>query len=104
MRNWRVGIVVGRWGRGRPAAPAADGADRAGAWVSWGVGRRVRRRGPICLTTNRSFASWGEIFEDDTLAAAILDRLVGNAVVINIRGESYRMRTHRRLTKRPARE
>lgn len=31
------------------------------------------------------------------MAAAILDRLLGNAVVINIRGESYRMRKHRRL-------
>jgi DNA replication protein DnaC len=65
--------------------------DRRGAHALFQAGNS------ICLTTNRSFASWGEIFEDDTVAAAILDRLLGNAVVINIRGESYRMRTHRRL-------
>lgn len=61
------------------------------------VDRRNQIGGSICLTTNRSFASWGEIFEDEVVAAAILDRLLGNAVVINIRGESYRMRKHRKL-------
>ena len=61
------------------------------------VDRRNHNGGSIALTTNRSFASWGEIFEDEVVAAAILDRLLGNAVVINIRGESYRMRKHRRL-------
>jgi DNA replication protein DnaC len=71
--------------------------DRRGAHALFQVvDRRNQAGNSICLTTNRSFASWGEIFEDDTVAAAILDRLLGNAVVINIRGESYRMRTHRR--------
>jgi DNA replication protein DnaC len=60
------------------------------------VDRRNQIGGSICLTTNRSFASWGEILEDEVVAAAILDRLLGNVVVINIRGESYRMRKHRR--------
>jgi DNA replication protein DnaC len=72
--------------------------DRRGAHALFQVvDRRNQAGNSICLTTNRSFASWGEIFEDDAVAAAILDRLLGNAVVINIRGESYRMRTHRRL-------
>ena len=72
--------------------------DRSGAHALFQVvDRRNQAGNSICLTTNRSFASWGEIFEDDAVAAAILDRLLGNAVVINIRGESYRMRTHRRL-------
>lgn len=61
------------------------------------VDRRNQLGGSICLTTNRSFASWGQIFEDEVVAVAILDRLLGNAVVINIRGESYRMRAHRKL-------
>lgn len=59
--------------------------------------RRNQNGSSIALTTNRSFASWGEIFEDEVVAAAILDRLLGNAVVVNIRGESYRMRKHRKL-------
>jgi len=61
------------------------------------VDRRNQNGSSIVLTTNRSFASWGEIFEDEIVAAAILDRLLGNAVVINIRGESYRMRKHKKL-------
>jgi DNA replication protein DnaC len=52
--------------------------------------------GSIILTTNRGIASWGEIFEDTTVAAAILDRLLHHATVIAIEsGESYRMRDHR---------
>jgi DNA replication protein DnaC len=43
------------------------------------------------LTTNSNFASWGEVLED-VLAAAILDHLLGNALVINIRRDSSRMR------------
>jgi DNA replication protein DnaC len=72
--------------------------DKAAAHAFFQVlDRRNQSGGSICLTTNRSFASWGEIFEDELVAAAILDRLLGNAVVINIRGESYRMRAHRKL-------
>ncbi len=52
-------------------------------------------KGSIILTTNRGIASWGEIFEDTTVAAAILDRLLHRATVVHIDGESYRMRGHR---------
>ncbi len=39
--------------------------------------------------------SWGEIFDDTTIAAAMLDRLLHRSVVFNITGDSYRMRAHR---------
>jgi DNA replication protein DnaC len=51
-------------------------------------------RGSIILTTNR-VGAWGGIFADTTIAAAMLDRLLHRSVVINITGDSYRMRTHR---------
>ena len=51
--------------------------------------------GSIILTTNRGIASWGEIFDDTTVAAAILDRLLHHATVLQIDGDSYRMRDHR---------
>ena len=51
--------------------------------------------GSIILTTNRGVASWGEIFDDTTVAAAMLDRLLHRSVVFNITGDSYRMRAHR---------
>ena len=49
----------------------------------------------MILTTNRGIAQWGEIFEDTTVAAAILDRLLHHATVLQIDGDSYRMRGHR---------
>ena len=49
----------------------------------------------IVLTTNLGVGSWGKIFDDPTVAAAMLDRLLHRSVVFNIDGESYRMRTHR---------
>lgn len=58
------------------------------------ISRRYER-GSIILTTNRGIADWGEIFEDTTVAAAILDRLLHHATVVAIDGESYRMRRHR---------
>ncbi|MGH9190981.1 MAG: IS21-like element helper ATPase IstB [Acidimicrobiales bacterium] len=53
-------------------------------------------KGSICLTTNLGIASWAKAFgEDPMVAAAMLDRLLHRSVVLNIDGESYRMRTHR---------
>ena len=51
-------------------------------------------RSSVILTTNRGVASWGEIFDDTTIAAAMLDRLLHRSVVFNITGDSYRMRAH----------
>ena len=47
------------------------------------------------MTTNLGIASWGQIFDDPTVAVAMLDRLLHRSVVFNIDGESYRMRAHR---------
>lgn len=47
------------------------------------------------LTTNLGIASWGRIFDDPTVAVAMLDRLLHRSVVFNINGDSYRMRAHR---------
>ena len=58
------------------------------------VSRRYEH-GSIVLTTNRHIADWGAIFEDTTVAAAILDRLLHHATVLQIDGDSYRMRGHR---------
>ncbi|MCA1695557.1 MAG: IS21-like element helper ATPase IstB [Pseudonocardiaceae bacterium] len=52
-------------------------------------------KGSIALTTNLGIPSWGRIFDDPMVAAAMLDRLLHRSVVFNITGESYRMRTHR---------
>ena len=61
------------------------------------VSRRYEH-GSIILTTNRGIASWGEIFDDQTVAAAILDRLLHHGTVLTINGPSYRMRRHQEKT------
>lgn len=52
-------------------------------------------KGSIALTTNLGVGSWGRIFDDPMVAAAMLDRLLHRSVVFNIDGPSYRMRAHR---------
>jgi DNA replication protein DnaC len=53
-------------------------------------------RGSIILTSNKSFAEWGEVFSDVIIATAILDRLLHHSHIVNIQGESYRLREKRR--------
>jgi DNA replication protein DnaC len=62
------------------------------------VNRRYERGHPTIVTTNRGLPEWGEIFGDAVVAGAIVDRLMHNAVVFNIRGPSWRMREHHALT------
>jgi len=40
------------------------------------------------------FAEWGEIFGDEVMAAALIDRLVHHCHIVNIRGNSYRLKNH----------
>jgi len=47
-------------------------------------------RGLCIITTNKSFEQWGEIFADQTLSSAILDRLIHYATIFKINGPSYR--------------
>lgn len=58
----------------------------------------VRRyeRGSLIVTSNKSFLDWGEVFNDQVLATAILDRLLHHATTLNVKGESYRLKEKRR--------
>jgi DNA replication protein DnaC len=47
-------------------------------------------KGSIIITTNKQFEQWGEIFSDNVMANAILDRVVHHSLVFNINGQSYR--------------
>ena len=49
-------------------------------------------KGSVILTTNRPFKDWGKIFHDNTVAAAIIDRLAHHSEVIKIEGPSYRIK------------
>lgn len=59
------------------------------------VNRRYERASTI-LTSNKSFMDWGEVFGDQVIATAILDRLLHHSTTLNIKGESYRLKDKRR--------
>ena len=46
-------------------------------------------------TFNKGFGEWGELLGDTVIASAILDRLLHHSHVLNILGESYRLRENR---------
>ena len=48
--------------------------------------------GSIIITTNKPFEEWGEIFNDDVVASAILDRLLHHSYPFLINGKSFRMK------------
>jgi DNA replication protein DnaC len=70
--------------------------DPMGATVLFQLISSRYERGSMVLTSNKSFAEWGEIFGDMVIATAILDRLLHHSHIVNIRGESYRLREKRR--------
>lgn len=57
---------------------------------------RRYERASLVITSNKSFLDWGEIFNDQVLATAILDRLLHHSTTVNIKGESYRLKEKRR--------
>jgi DNA replication protein DnaC len=63
------------------------------------VSRRYERASMI-VTSNKPFSGWGEIFGDDVVAAAMIDRLVHHAEILALKGDSYRLRD-RDLARQP---
>lgn len=57
------------------------------------ISKRYQRQQSIALTSNKAFGDWGQVFSDDAImASAALDRLLHRSTVINIRGDSFRLR------------
>ena len=55
------------------------------------VSRRYQEKSTL-VTTNRPFAEWGEVFPNAACVVSLVDRLVHNAEIIQIEGESYRLK------------
>ena len=55
------------------------------------IARRYEKSSTV-FTSNKTFSQWNEIFADVTIASAILDRVLPHCCVININGESYRLK------------
>ena len=44
------------------------------------------------ITSNKAFDEWSELFHEPVIVTAILDRLLHHSVVVNIKGNSYRLK------------
>ncbi len=73
---------------------------RTGAMLFFQLLTRRYEHAATVLTSNKGFEDWGEIFGDDVMAAALIDRLVHHCHIVNIRGNSYRLRQHSELARR----
>jgi DNA replication protein DnaC len=49
-------------------------------------------RASVIVTSNKPFGRWGEVFGDPVVAAAMIDRIVHHAEVVNLKGDSYRLK------------
>ena len=59
--------------------------------------QRYQKEQAVVLTSNKPFGEWAQVFAGDAvMASAALDRLLHRATVVNIRGESYRLRGQRK--------
>jgi DNA replication protein DnaC len=77
---------------------------RTGAMLFFQLMSRRYEHASTVLTSNKSFEEWGEVFGDEVMATALIDRLVHHCHIVNIRGNSYRLKHHAELyaTLRPA--
>jgi DNA replication protein DnaC len=100
--------IEGRWATTMRfyAGPAALAVDELGylplpaeaAAALFQVVNQRYLKSSIILTTNRPITEWGQVLGDNTIAAALLDRLLHRSVVIDITGDSYRLRDHQART------
>jgi DNA replication protein DnaC len=70
--------------------------DSVGATIFFQLVSTRYERGSIILTSNKSYADWGQVFGETTIATAILDRLLHHSTTVNIRGESYRLKERKK--------
>jgi DNA replication protein DnaC len=75
--------------------------DREGSDLLFNFVTKVYERRSLIVTTNLPFAKWSQVFGDATAAAAVIDRIVHHATVLQTKGSSYRLKDAK--AKRPRR-
>ena len=71
--------------------------NHSGAVLFFQLMNRRYENASTVLTSNKGFEEWGEVLGDDVMAAALIDRGLHHCHLVNIRGNSYRMREHSEL-------
>jgi DNA replication protein DnaC len=62
------------------------------------IAKRYEKASTV-FTSNKSFSQWNEVFSDVTIASAILDRVLHHCTVVNIKGDSYRLKERKEFMK-----
>jgi len=62
------------------------------------IARRYEKVSTV-FTSNKTFSQWNEVFADVTIASAILDHVLHHCTVVNIKGESYRLKERKEYMK-----
>jgi len=70
--------------------------DREAAYLFFQIVSRRYEKGSTIYTSNKLYGEWGEVFGDNVIASAVLDRILHHSITLNIRGESYRLQHRRR--------
>ena len=73
--------------------------NQTGAMLFFQLINRRYERASTVLTSNKGFEEWGDVLGDEVMAAALIDRLLHHCHIVNVRGNSYRMRHHTELSK-----
>ena len=71
--------------------------DREGSEILFNLLSNRNEQGSIIITTNLIFERWEEIFKDPILTGAVVDRLAHKAHILNLSGESYRIKETKKL-------
>jgi len=70
--------------------------DAEGAHCFFHLVSRRYEKGSMIFTSNKSYGEWGEVFQDQVIAAAVLDRILHHCTTVNIKGESYRLKNRKK--------
>jgi len=71
--------------------------DKEGAHLFFQLVSRRYEKGSTIFTSNKAYREWGEILGDNIIAAAVLDRILHHSITVNIKGESYRLKSRRKV-------
>jgi DNA replication protein DnaC len=70
--------------------------DKEGAHLFFQLVTKRYEKGSTIFTSNKTYSEWGEILGDNVIAAAILDRVLHHSITVNIKGESYRLKSRKK--------
>ena len=77
---------------------------RDGAVLFFQLINARQERASTVPASNKGFEEWGGVLGDEVMAAALIDRLLHHCHIVNIRGNSCRMREHRDLLRSDSEE